>query len=197
MNPRPAAPAPPDPVVLARADWPAHPGDSVPPLPGFVHAGLNPLIAEVAARCLAAHPPAHPERTGVLLASTRGDPLTPRLVAAALAAGRPVPPLLFYQSNPNAVAGHLAARWQLAGPVVCTAPPPGEPAEVLADALGCAARLLADGEAEHLLLVVAEQDADTGAPESAVALLLAPADHRAAPAPEPDREPNQERDHRA
>ncbi|WP_329570963.1 hypothetical protein [Kitasatospora sp. NBC_01266] len=167
-------------TVLARAHWPEHPADTVPPLPGFVQAGFNPLVAEVAARCLRDQQLSDPTRTGVLLASTRGDTLTPRLVAAALAEGRAVPPLLFYQSNPNAVAGQVAARWGLGGPVVCIAPPVGDPAatptdlllNTLADALSCAALLLADGEAEQLLVVAAEQRADTGEPERAVALLV-------------------------
>ncbi|MCX4744821.1 hypothetical protein OG455_04680 [Kitasatospora sp. NBC_01287] len=164
-------------AVSARAHWPEHPGDTVPPLPGFVQAGFNPLVAEVAARCLRDLRLPAPARTGVVLASTRGDTLTPRLVTAALAEGRAVPPLLFYQSNPNAVAGQVAARWGLTGPIICTAPPAGDPAAVLADALGCAARLLADGEAGHVLVVVAEQSEESGAPEQAVALLVAPTEH--------------------
>jgi hypothetical protein len=33
--------------------------------------------------------------------------------------GERVLPLHFYQSVPNAVAGYLAARWHLTGPVAC------------------------------------------------------------------------------
>ncbi|WP_280665311.1 MULTISPECIES: beta-ketoacyl synthase chain length factor [unclassified Kitasatospora] len=163
-------------VVLVSAHWPTGPQDTVTPVPGFILSGFSPLVAEVADRCLRERPARRPERTGVLLASVRGDTVTPELVAAALAEGRPVAPLLFYQSNPNAVAGHVAARWGLCGPVVCTAPPGDGPQSVLADALGCAALLIADGDADEVLVVVADQGRAAGDTDHAVALLVGPAE---------------------
>jgi Beta-ketoacyl synthase, N-terminal domain len=149
------------PLVLASASWPLAPGDRLPPVAGFVTSSFSPLAAELAERCLHSYfgpPPADPARggrTAVLLASTSGDLATSAAVAAAVDAGRRVPPLLFYQSNPNAVVGYIAARWGLAGPVVCTMPP----ADALADAHRNALLLLADGDADAVLIIVAEQAA--------------------------------------
>ena len=162
-------------VVLAGAQWPQGPGDTVTPVPGFILSSFQPLVAEVAGRCLRDRPPFEPAPcTGLLIASARGDTVTRAVVADALAEGRQVPPLLFYQSNPNAVAGHVAARWGLDGPVVCTAPL-GDTAEaVLADALDCAALLIEDGDAEQVLFVAADQGGP-GGPDHAVAVLVAAA----------------------
>ena len=163
-------------VVLAGAQWPQRPQDTVTPVPGFILSSFQPLVAEVAGRCLRDRPVAEPAPlTGLLLASARGDTVTRAVVAAALAEGRPVSPLLFYQSNPNAVAGHVAARWGLAGPVVCTAPLGGSAEAVLADALGCAALLIEDGDAEQVLVVAADQGGGAGEPDHAVAVLVAAA----------------------
>ena len=60
---------------------------------------------------------------------------------------------MFYQSSPNAVVGHLTARWGLAGPVVCTSPAAG----TLTDALQSAVLLIEDGDAAAVLVIVAEQ----------------------------------------
>ncbi len=116
-------------VVLARAQWPADEADTeLPPVAGFIESAFSPLVAAVAERCLLSYfgePPAalaRAERTAIALATSTGDLATAAAVAAAVQAGRRVPPLLFYQSNPNAVAGYVAARWGLAGPVVCTMP---------------------------------------------------------------------------
>ena len=147
------------PVILASASWPLSPADQLPAIPGFVTSSFSPLVAELADRCLQSYFGARPAsqalggRTAVLLASTSGDIATAAAVAAAVEAGRRVPPLLFFQSNPNAVAGYVAARWGLAGPVVCTMPA----ADTLADAHRSALLLLADGDADAVLLIVAEQ----------------------------------------
>ncbi|HEX9335770.1 MAG TPA: hypothetical protein VF892_07780, partial [Pseudonocardiaceae bacterium] len=98
-----------EPVVLARAEWPVgDEDDGLPQIAGFVMSNFSPLVAVIAERCLRAHygsAPADPVRgatTGVVLASVRGDVTTVDTVAAALRDGRRVPPLLFFQSNPNA-----------------------------------------------------------------------------------------------
>lgn len=161
------------PVVLASAQWPAGAGDELPAIAGFVVSSFNPLVAEVAERCLrAAHgsPPADPlrgELTGVVLVSVRGDTGTTDAVDAAVRAGRRVAPLLFFQSNPNAVVGHVTARWGLAGPVVCLSPAGG----AVADGLAAAALLLETGDAAEVLVVAADQAA-AGDGDHAVALLI-------------------------
>jgi 3-oxoacyl-(acyl-carrier-protein) synthase len=167
------------PGVLARGEWPAGPEDvpgALPQIAGFVVSAFNPLIAQAAERCLVAHygaPPADPAvgtRTGVVLASVRGDTATADAVAAALAAGRRVPPLLFFQSNPNAVVGHVSARWGLAGPVACTSPA-GDP---LADGLAVAALLIEDGAADQVLVIAADLARHENESDHAVAVLVGP-----------------------
>ena len=54
-----------------------------------------------------------------VMVTALGDVTSATRVAAAVDAAGRVPPLQFFQAVPNAVAGHLAARWQLTGPVVC------------------------------------------------------------------------------
>jgi hypothetical protein len=147
-------------VVLCKATWPTA-GDTAPtPVAGFVVSQFNPLVVQVADRCLAAHygsPPADP-RTGVVLASVAGDTATADATSAAVRAGRKPAPLLFFQSNPNAVVGYVTARWDLRGPVVCTSPT-GDP---LTDAMTVAALLIDDGDATQVLVITAELDGDTG-----------------------------------
>ena len=179
MSPRPAAAGslvetlPPDMAIVARASWPEIPGDTLTPIPAFVLSSFSPLVAEVADRCLRAcygTPPAAPARgagTAIILASRHGDAGTTAAVAQALAEGRRVPPLLFFQSNVNAVAGYVAARWGLAGPIVCTCPV----GDLIADGLECAALLLADGDASEALVIGAEHGSE-GEGDSATAVLV-------------------------
>jgi hypothetical protein len=165
-------------LLLARAHWPGPTDDGLPPIAGFTASTFNPLVAEAAERCLSAHygpaPGPGPTRTALLLTSGSGDLATAAAIeAAATDSRRRMPPLLFFQSNPNAVLGHIAARWQLTGPVVATAPAaPAAPGEVPTDALELAELLLADGDTDQVLLIAAEQAA-TPEGDHAVALLLA------------------------
>ncbi|MFD7903344.1 hypothetical protein ACFV4F_27825 [Kitasatospora sp. NPDC059722] len=160
--------------ILAEAHWPDpdRADDPLPPLPGFAASTFNPLVAHTAERCLRAHhgdAPA-PGRTALLLASASGDRATARAIDEGAAPGRRTAPLLFFQSNPNAVLGHIAARWGLTGPVVAISPAePAPPGTVPADALDLAALLLADGDADRVLVLAAEQEEDG---DRAVALLV-------------------------
>ena len=161
-------------TVLAQVSWPANTGDSPAPLPGFILSSFSPLAAELAERCLVQYfgsRPADPERgrrTGIVVASATGDLATAAAVARAVDAGRPVPPLLFYQSNPNAVAGYIAARWNLAGPVVCTVPA----RHALADALDSACLVIEDADADAMLVILANTRPAAG--DAGTALLLGP-----------------------
>ncbi|TYC22272.1 hypothetical protein FXF52_21865 [Micromonospora sp. MP36] len=157
--------------MLAEARWP-EPGDGPPPpLPGFVHSAFHPLVAAVADRCLTRRYGARPRpagnRTAIVLVSASGDRASAEHVRATVAAGGRVGPLFFFQSVPNSIAGHVAARWGLDGPVVCLSPT-GEPR---ADAVAEAELLLYDGDADEALLVLIEQAPD-GTPGEATAVLL-------------------------
>ena len=161
--------------VLARAQWPQEgPDTELPGIAGFILSSFSPLAAHVAEQCLRGYfgaPPADPARgegTAIVLTSTSGDIGTATAIADALDSGRRVPPLLFYQSTPNAVAGYIAARWALAGPVVCTI----AAGDALADAMGCAARLIENGEATAALVIAANQERNGS--DHGTAVLLGP-----------------------
>jgi len=161
-------------TVLARSQWPAVPATELAAIPGFIISSFSPLAAELAQRCLRqlfGEPPADAERgqrTAIVLASSTGDIATAAAIASAVDQGRAVQPLLFFQSNPNAVAGHIAARWGLAGPVVCTIPA----ARGLADAMDSAALLIEGAEADAALVLLADQGGLHG--DRGVAMLVGP-----------------------
>ncbi|MEV4412292.1 beta-ketoacyl synthase chain length factor [Catellatospora sp. NPDC049609] len=166
---------------LARASWPESTADAEPPqLSGFVLSSFSPLVAEVARRCLTrvyGQPPADPARggrTAVIISSCSGDAVTAAEVARAVDAGRRLGPLLFFQAVPNAVAGYVAARWELGGPVVSLSPEGGaDPVgESLAEGLALASLLIRDGDADEALVIVAEQAADDGGRDRALAVLV-------------------------
>jgi hypothetical protein len=159
-------------AIRAEASWPESAHDhTAPSLPGFIVSTFSPIAAETATRCLgrraAAVSLADPETseapvTAVVVITARGDRESAGHVARTVAAGGLLGPLLFFQSVPNAVAGHIAARWKLTGPVVCLADP--------ASALEAAALLIEDGDADEALLVRVEQGA--GGHDQAHAVLL-------------------------
>ena len=147
------------------------------PLPGFVISSFSPLAAAAAERCLAVRhgePPAVDgvgARTAVVVVSASGDAEMAAHVAHAVDDGARIGPLLFFQAVPNSVAGHVAARWGLRGPVVCLSPT-GDPK---AEGLAHARLLIDDGDADEVLVVLVEQD---GAADSAHALLVSEGESR-------------------
>ncbi|MGQ0840031.1 hypothetical protein [Actinokineospora sp.] len=149
-------------TLLAAARWPET--EAPTPIPGFVVSTFSPLVAAVADRCLRTYfgdppaDPAHGGRTAVVVSSVDGDVATAAAVAKAVDNGSRVSALLFYQSVPNSVAGHIAAKWGLAGPLVCTSPT----ADALDDMFDLAALLFDDGDAAHALLVLAGSGTGSG-----------------------------------
>jgi hypothetical protein len=165
-------------VVVGVACWPGDDDDSEPPaLPAFVVSAFSPMIAEVATRCLTAAWPdradhSRPERariespTAIVVMSPLGDITSADHVARSVADATRIGPLMFFQAVPNAVAGLIAARWGLTGPMVSLGAADG--------GLDVAAALIHDGDAVDALVVLAES-----APDRAVALLVtAPASRR-------------------
>jgi hypothetical protein len=143
----------PDLDVLGEGRWP-EPGDDVaggpPVLPGFVLSTFNPLAAVAADRCLSSLPDPPPAKTGIVLVSD-GDRTSAEHVRQAVADGKRIGPLFFFQSVPNSVAGLIAAKWQLRGPVVC----------VTDGGLDEAALLIGDGDADQVLIVDIDADQAT------------------------------------
>jgi len=151
--------------VLAEVDWPRN--EEPRAVPGFVVSSFSPLVNELANRCLtvrhgdAPAPEAIGERTGIVLVTASGDARSAAHVAHAVDTGARVGPLLFFQSVPNSVAGHVASTWGLRGPVLCVCPA-GDPR---ADGMAQARLLIEDGDADEVLVVLVEQaveqDGDT------------------------------------
>lgn len=135
----------PDLEVLGEGRWPEA-GDDVaagpPALPGFVLSTFNPLSAVAADRCLGSLSEPPSERTGIVLVSD-GDRVSAEHVRQAVAEGKRIGPLFFFHSVPNSVAGLIAAKWELRGPVVC----------VTDGGLDEAALLIGDGDADQVLIV--------------------------------------------
>jgi 3-oxoacyl-(acyl-carrier-protein) synthase len=151
-------------------------GTVPPPLPGFVVSSFSPLAAVAADRCLTARhaePPADGagQRTAVVLVSGSGDARMTEHVAHAVDTGARIGPLLFFQAVPNSVAGHIAARWGLGGPVVCLCPT----GDATAGGLAYARLLIEDGDADEVLVVGVEQ---TGAAAHAHAVLVSEGESR-------------------
>ena len=135
-------------VALSAASWPEATADErVPALAGFIESTFSPLLAEVASRALRRRPePTLPGVvTAIVMVTALGDMTSATRVAAAVDAGKRVSPLLFFQSVPNAVAGYLAARWDLTGPVVCVSG--------MSAGLGIAALLIDDADADEALVI--------------------------------------------
>jgi hypothetical protein len=155
--------------VLAAAGWPEGAGDREPPvLPGFVGSSFSPLAAEVARRCLGRRPGGPVACTGLVVVSALGDLQGAVRLAEAVDGGGAPGPLAFFQAVPNAVAGHVAARWGLSGPVVSVS---GGSAGVEVAAL-----LVEDGDADEVLLIRVDQAATAGARDRAAAVLLSGGD---------------------
>jgi len=154
-------------TVSASAAWPETDADvEVAPLAGFIESTFSPLVAEVAGRVLRGRdqPQAPGTVTAIVIVTALGDVTSAARVAATVDAGGRVPPLLFFQSVPNAVAGYLAARWQLTGPVVCVS---GTSA-----GLDVAALLIGDADADEALVVRADLAVTGGGPDHAAAVLV-------------------------
>jgi hypothetical protein len=159
-------------TVSSSASWPETDADGeVTALPGFVESNFSPLLAEVAGRALRSRDQPQPpgQVTAIVMVTALGDVTSATRVATAVDAGERVLPLLFFQSVPNAVAGYLAARWHLTGPVVCVS---GTTA-----GLDVAALLIDDADADEALVVRVDLAVTDGDRDRAAAILVTgPAD---------------------
>jgi Beta-ketoacyl synthase, N-terminal domain len=154
-------------TVLSSACWPETEADQqVTPLAGFIDSNFSPLLAEVAGRALSRRDPAPASgtTTAIVMVTALGDVTSATRVAAAVDAGRRVSPLQFFQSVPNAVAGYLAARSHLTGPVVCVSE--------LAAGLDIAALLIDDADADEALVVDVDLAVTDGRRDRAAAVLV-------------------------
>ena len=159
-------------TVISSASWPETDADGeVTALAGFIESNFSPLLAEVAVRALRGRDqPQDPGTvTAIVVVTALGDATSAIRVATAVDAGERVAPLQFFQSVPNAVAGYLAARWHLTGPVVCVT---GTSA-----GLDVAALLIDDADADEALVVRVDLAVTDGDVDRAAAVLVTgPAD---------------------
>jgi hypothetical protein len=160
-------------------------GDAqAPPVSGFIESPFNPLVYQVASRCLTAQP-VDGDRVGVVLTSFAGDSVTTDLAAELLDKGQKHNPLLFMQATANAILGYLSKEFAITGPLLSMSA--GDSADSGPWAL--TTLLLADGDLDQILVLgielagTARTDAvhrarGTTAPprDLAVGLLVAPGD---------------------
>jgi len=159
-------------TVVSSAAWPESAEDvAVTPLAGFIDSTFSPLVAEVANRALLRRDPPAPEGkpttdsvTAIVIVTRRGDVTSAVRVASVVDSGRGVSPLHFFQSVPNSVAGQLAARWRLTGPVVCVSE--------ITTGVEVAALLIADGDADSALVVSADLALTDGDRDRAAAIVV-------------------------
>lgn len=146
---------------------------------GFIESPFNPLVNQVAARCLTANP-APGERTGIVLVSVLGDSGTSDLASSLLVGGQPHNPLLFMQATANAILGYVSAEFGISGPLLSVS--------TEEDPLDLVELLLDDEELDQVLLIGIELGAtarttaahrvlgtEPCAEDVAVGLLLGPA----------------------
>ena len=157
-------------TLTSSASWPETDADvKVTALAGFVESNFSPLLAEVAGRALGRRdqpqsPTAVTAVTAVVMVTARNDVTSATRVAAAVDAGERVLPLLFFQSVPNSVAGYLAARWRLTGPVVCVSG--------IRAGLDVAALLIEDADADEALVVCVDLAVNGGDVDRAAAIVV-------------------------
>ncbi len=128
-------------------------GDADPPgVPGFALSRFNPLVNELARRCLTTVGDVSGPGTALLLGTTFGDTTTIDTASRNLVAGQVRNPLLFYQSVPTTILGHVAREYGITGPVVCCSIRT-DPANELAE---LAELLLLDEELRQVLVIEVE-----------------------------------------
>ncbi|AGL16384.1 beta-ketoacyl synthase chain length factor [Actinoplanes sp. N902-109] len=151
---------------------------SLPAVAGFAHSRFGPLVVAVGTACLDRAPggAAGGAATALVLASGHGDTETLDGASRRLATGRPVGPLLFFQSAPTAALGHLSRVHGFLGPMICVSAPG---TELLPRAFAVADILLGLAGIRDVLLVGAESAAN---PRVARLERAEPSAHTRAPA---------------
>lgn len=93
----------------------------LPGVPGFIISRFNPLVNEVARRCLSVPVVGDVSGPGtaVVLGTVFGDSTTSDTASINLVTGDVRNPLLFYQSVPTTILGNVAREYGITGPVIC------------------------------------------------------------------------------
>jgi acyl-coenzyme A synthetase/AMP-(fatty) acid ligase len=120
------------------------------PVPSFIESAFGPLVSHAVSQAVGGDL-AEP-RTAFVLASTFGDTATADLASRKLVAGLPLNALLFYQSIPNSILGHLAQQYGFVGPLTCLA----ARERLLTRCLAQAELILEDEAADRVVVVAVE-----------------------------------------
>lgn len=91
----------------------------LPSVSGFITSRFNPLVNEVARRCLANVNDITGPGTLLLMGTVFGDTTTSDTASRNLVAGEVHNPLLFFQSVPTTILGYIAHEFGITGPIVC------------------------------------------------------------------------------
>ena len=112
-----------------------------PRVPNFVESEFNPLVNLVVGRALADLDAGYQGTTGFVLISTYGDTTTADVAGRRVAAGKRQSAMLFFQSIPNSILGHLGVTYGFTGPLTCLS----SRAMLLSKALAAAELAVEDG----------------------------------------------------
>jgi 3-oxoacyl-(acyl-carrier-protein) synthase len=123
-----------------------------PPVPGFIESQFSPLVKAVVDACVTEAGGVPGERTGILLVTTFGDSTTTDTASRRQLAGQVHNPLLFYQSVPTSILGHVTREHRITGPICCISVLDSP----ISQALEMAAMMIADGDIEQVLLIAVE-----------------------------------------
>ncbi|MCP3799391.1 ketosynthase [Allokutzneria sp. A3M-2-11 16] len=168
-------------AVATRTEPDGHP--DIPRLPGFVESTFNPLLFDVAQRCLTAAP-GDPSRTAVVLGGLMGDSTTFDLTSQRMVAGQVHNPLLFMQATSNSVLGYLSREFGITGPMSCLSVSGGLAGELLLAAdlvldtaevdrvLLLGVELAANERTGHAYRLLADSGGQVGPPVADVAVAL-------------------------
>jgi hypothetical protein len=137
-------------AVLGAARFEAGDEPRPPRVPNFVESEFNPLVDLVVGRVLADLDAGYQGSTGLVLISTYGDTTTADIAGRRVAAGKRQSAMLFFQSIPNSILGHLGVTYGFTGPLTCLS----ARTMLLSTALAAAELALEDGTDRVVLVGV-------------------------------------------
>ncbi|WP_052479994.1 ketosynthase [Streptomyces sp. NBRC 110035] len=131
---------------------------ALPKVRGFVGSRFGPLVHAVGTACLgepeafAGADGSGSRRTGIVLATMFGDTVTADTFTQRVIAGQVHSPLLFLQSVPTSILGHLTKQYGITGPLNCVS----GGTDLAVEALRLADVLMGSGDVDQVLVVGVE-----------------------------------------
>ncbi|WP_433616666.1 hypothetical protein ACQP2P_15440 [Dactylosporangium sp. CA-139114] len=121
----------------------------LPMLHGFFESRFNPLVARAMVGCLDTVSGKDFSSLGVVLSTVLGDTTTADRASAAVGARRRPQPVLFYQSVPTSVLGHVSTRYGITGPMLCVS----GTSDLFEDAMESGELLLLEPDVTQILFI--------------------------------------------